>query len=318
MMADHVVRNERREARLRVAFGLNLAIVAVQVVAGFAAHSLGLLADAGHNLVDVAAILLSLVAVRLSSRRPTAERSFGFHRSTVLAAQANAGAVLGATVLITIEAVRRLQHPVAVHAGVVVAVALLAFGANVGAALAVRDHGGDINMRAALLHLGGDALASLGVAGAGAVMLVVGGASWLDAAVSLAIAALISVEAVKILREATEVLLESTPGGLDIARVAEVMVGVPGVEDVHDLHAWSLSSDVRALSAHVVMVGHPTLEDAQAVADEVKRAVAGPFAIAHATLELECETCVTPGADPCAMEALARGHRPGHGHGHRH
>ena len=126
----------------------------------------------------------------------------------------------------------------------------------------------------------------------------------LDPVMSLAIAALIAVQGVRLMRDASDVLLESTPAGLDVAEVARTMEGVAGVEEVHDLHAWSLSSDVIALSAHLVMAGHPTLEEAQEVADRVKRAVAGPFGITHATLELECETCVPDGADPCTMESL--------------
>jgi cobalt-zinc-cadmium efflux system protein len=112
------------------------------------------------------------------------------------------------------------------------------------------------------------------------------------------------VQGVRLLRAATDVLLESTPTRLDMDAVARAMAGVPGVEEVHDLHAWSLSSDVVALSAHVVMAGHPTLEEAQAVAEQVKRTVGAPFGIAHATLELECETCTPDGIDPCAMDDL--------------
>jgi cobalt-zinc-cadmium efflux system protein len=297
---------ERRLRRLRWALALNLTIVAVQVGFGLFAHSLGLLADAGHNLTDVAAIVLSLVAIRMSTRPPTAARSFGYHRSSVLAAQANAAGVLAITAVIAFEAVRRLIHPEAVRGGIVLVVALVAVAANLAGALALREDGhqhGDLAVRSVMLHLGGDALASLGVAVAGGIMLTTGGARWLDPVASLAIGALITVEAIKLLRSATDVLLESTPEGLDMAEVAHVMAGVTGVEDVHDLHAWSLSSEVRALSAHVVMAGHPTLEEAQAVADRVKQAVAVPFAISHATLELECESCVEDGGDPCAMDS---------------
>jgi len=314
-MGDTLEAAARRSRRLRLALAINLAIVVVQVLAGFSANSLGLLADAGHNLADVAAVALSLVAVRLSTRRPTAERTFGHHRWTVLAAQANAGLVLAASAVIVYEALRRLLHPVKVDGGVVLVVALLAFAANAAAARAVA-HDRDLNMRGALLHLVGDALASLGVAAAGAVMLATGGAAWLDPVVSLVIATLMAAEAVLLLRETTDVLLESTPGGLDMGRVAQVMERVQGVEEVHDLHAWSLSTDVRALSAHVVMTGHPTLEEAQQVADEVKRAVAGPFGISHATLELECETCAPGDADPCAMEGLIRADGPDQRHRH--
>ena len=297
---------EDRLRRLRWALALNLVIVVGQVSFGVVAHSLGLLADAGHNLTDAAAIGVSLIAVRMTLRPPTAARSFGYHRSTVLAAQANAAAVLAITAVIAYEGVRRLAHPSPVRGGIVLAVALVAVIANVAGALLLREHGHaptDLGMRSVMLHLAADALASLGVAVAGGVILVTGGFRWLDPVASLAIGALIMYEAVRLLLAATDVLLESTPAGLDMAEVAHVMGAVPGVEEVHDLHAWSLSSDVRALSAHIVMAGHPTLEEAQAVAEQVKHAVELPFAIAHATLELECESCVEGGGDPCAMDA---------------
>ncbi len=296
-----------RERRLRLALGLNLGIVVVQVVFGLVARSVGLLADAGHNLVDVAAVLLALVAVRLTARRRTAERSFGYHRSTVLAALANAALVLGVTVAIVIEGIRRLVHPSAVHGATVIVVALVAVAGNLAAALAVHVDGHDLGMRATFVHLAADAVASLGVAAAGVVIVITGGWQRLDPAISLGIAALIAVQGVRLLRAATDVLLESTPTGLDMEAVARAMAGVPGVEEVHDLHAWSLSSDVRALSAHLVMAGHPSLEEAQAVADEVKRTLVAPFGISHATLELECESCSPDGADPCAMEDLTSG-----------
>ena len=180
----------------------------------------------------------------------------------------------------------------------------MALVANLGAAGGLHDSRADLNVRAAMLHLLGDALASLGVAISGFVMFVAQGAYWLDPLVSMAIAILIAVEAVRLLRAAAEVLLEATPDGLDMADVTRVIRQVPGVEDVHDLHAWSLSSEVRALSAHVVMSGHPTLEEAQAVAEVVKGAIATPFSLSHATLELECETCV----EACAMEDLVVDH----------
>ena len=218
-----------RERRLRLALGLNLGLVVVQVAFGLAAHSVGLLADAGHNLVDVAAVLLTLIAVRLTARRRTAERSFGYHRSTVLAALANATLVLGVTVAIAIEGIRRLVHPSGVHGATVVAVALAGVVANLVAAIAVYDGGHDLGMRATFIHLGADAVASLGVAAAGAVILITGGWQRLDPAVSLGIAALIAVQGVRLLRAATDVLLESTPTGLDMDAVARAMAGVPGV-----------------------------------------------------------------------------------------
>jgi cobalt-zinc-cadmium efflux system protein len=127
---------------------------------------------------------------------------------------------------------------------------------------------------------------------------------WVDPAASLVVAAVIVVEAVRLLRASVEVLLESAPADVDLGELTATMGRVPGVADVHDLHVWSLSSDVRALSAHLVLSGHPTLEEAQVVGDRVKAAIGGPFTIAHSTLELECERCIDGEVDPCLMDGV--------------
>ena len=294
----------RRERRLWLALGLNTWIVVVQVVFGVVAHSLGLLADAGHNLTDVAAILVSVIALRWARRRPTPHRSFGYHRATILAAQANAVSILAITLFILYEGVRRLTHPAPVTGRIVVVVALIGAAANLAGALAVREshaghaHGGeseDLNMRSAMLHLAGDAAASLGVAGAGAVILITGSWFWLDPLVSMAIGVLLAIQAWKLLRATSDILLESTPAGIDMDEVTFAIACVVGVEQVHDLHVWSLSSEVRALSAHIVLDGHPTLEEAQVVGTAVKQAIGSRFGISHATIELECETCAPTG-----------------------
>jgi cobalt-zinc-cadmium efflux system protein len=316
---DSPSRGERRTVtrsrRLVVALVLNVILVVAQVLAGVAAHSLGLLADAGHNLTDVAAIVISLVAVRLALRRPTAQRSFGYHRATILAALANAASILAITIFIAVEAVRRFDNPEPVRGGIVVAVALVAFAVNAGAAVVLRERNRDLNMRSALLHMLADAGASLGVTLAGLVILVTAGWYWLDPAMSLVIGVVISWEAWKLLRASIEVLLEATPQGLDVSQLVRTMDEVEGVESVHDLHAWSLSSDVRALSAHVVLEGHPSLEEAQVVGDRVKRVIGQPFGIAHATLELECEACA-PAGDECGMDDLNASPEPAHGQRH--
>ena len=291
-----------RSTRLTLAMALNLALVAAQVAFGLAAHSLGLLADAGHNLSDVAAVVVSLIAVRWARRAPTAERSYGYHRGTILAALANAAAILAVTALIVYEGVRRLGHPEPVQGGLVVVVALIAFAINAVSAMVLRDPGSDLNMRSALLHMAGDALASLGVAIAGLVILLTGGMLWLDPVVSMAIGLLIAVEAVLLVRQATDVLLESTPRDVDLERLTSAMRTVEGVDGVHDLHVWSLSSEVRALSAHLVLAGHPSLEEAQEVGERVKDAIGPPFSITHSTLELECEPCADGGHGPCGMD----------------
>jgi cobalt-zinc-cadmium efflux system protein len=289
-----------RELRLRLVLALNLALAAALVVAGVVAHSLGLFAAAGDTVTDVGAVLLSLLAVRMARRSPTAQRSFGYHRSTILAAQANAAAILVVSGVIAIEAIRRLQDPPAVHGGPVLLVAGVAAAVNGLAALVLAGDHHDLNMRAVMLDTVGDAAANTGVALAGAVILVSGGYEWLDPAVSLAIAVVIAVRAVRLLLQATDVLLESTPSGLDLGELASTITAIDGVDAVHDIHVWSLSSEIRAMSAHLVLSGHPTLEEAQVVGDRVRATIGPRFGIAHATLELECEACVQEDGEPCA------------------
>lgn len=302
-----------RTRRLVVSLALNLALAAVQVGFGIVAHSTGLLADAGHNVTDVGALALSLAAVRLALRPASPARSFGNHRATILAALANAVLLAAVTVLIVVASVHRLAHPMHVHAGIVVAVAAGGLVVNGVAALLLSNHGGDLNMRSALLHMAGDALASAAVVVAGLVLLVVPSATWLDPVSALVVAALIVVQAAGVLRSSVAVLLESTPSDVDLAELTATMAGVAGVSEVHDLHVWSLSSEVRALSAHLVLLEHPTLEEAQVVGDRVKRAIGVPFGIAHSTLELECEPCADVDVDPCGMDTAARGaHHPLH------
>jgi len=288
-----------------VTLGLNVALAAAQVVAGVLAHSTGLLADAGHNVTDVAGITMSLVAVRWALRPRNPARSFGYHRGTILAALANAAIIAAVTVAIAVAATERLLHPRPVVGAVVVGVALGSFVANAVAALVLREKRPDLNMRSAAFHMLADAAASLVVATAGALILVDPHLRWADPVAALAIAILIIIEAYRLLRASLEILLESSPADVNLTALTSAMVAVPGVAEVHDLHVWSLSSEIRALSAHVVVVGHPSLEQAQSIGDKVKVAVAEPFTIAHTTLELECERCTDEESDPCLMDSLS-------------
>ena len=298
--------SKRREAKLRVAMWLTVAIVAAQVVFGFIAHSLGLIADAGHNLTDVAAVAASMVALRLTRRPANQQRSFGYHRATVIAAQANATSILVVTALVTYEAIRRLLNPAPVNGSIVIAVALGGAACNLAAVVVLRDsharhgpprrNGHDLNMRSTALHMAGDTAASLGVASAGAVIATTGNWYWLDPAISIAVGVLIAFQAWKLLRQTVDVLLESTPDDLDTDALASAIAGVAGIEEVHDLHVWSLASDIRALSAHLLLEGHPTLEQAQVIGYAAKAVISAPFSISHATFELECESCRDDGS----------------------
>lgn len=280
-----------RERRLVIAIALNVGIVIVQLIAGFASGSLGLLADAGHNLTDVLALTVALVAVLLTRRPRTGQRSFGWHRATVLAALFNAASILAVCVFVVVEAVQRLGDPQPVDGGIVVGFAMLGAIFNGIAAFVVHDGSSDVNMRGALLHLISDALTSVAVAVCGLVMLLTDSFYWLDPAIALVISVLIAWQGWRLARAALDILLESTPDGVDPDAVTTAIEAVDGVDAVHDFHVWSLSTEMRALSAHVVVSGHPTLEEAQVVGARVKDVLARDFAIAHATIELECEPC---------------------------
>ncbi|MCM3886448.1 cation diffusion facilitator family transporter [Frankia sp. R82] len=304
--------------RLWAATGLNLAIVVVQAIAGIAAGSIGLLADAGHNLTDTAGVALALVALMLSQRPPSARRTFGGVRWPVLAAQANAAAILVVTALLAVEALRRLGSSASVDGPLVVAVALIAAVINGGCALVVRDRDGDLNTRAAVLHLAGDAAVSVAVAVSGLVIWLVGGWYWLDPTVSLAISLLIAAQGVRLLVSASRVLLEAAPDTLDVAVVRADILRHDHVLDVHDLHVWSLSDQVFAASVHVELGhldpadgdgggGHPSLAQAREVSDEIRAMLAARHGITHVTVEAECEPCVPPPGDPCGLG----GGRPG-------
>jgi cobalt-zinc-cadmium efflux system protein len=281
-------------ARLRVALLLNVVVVVAQVVTGFFASSVALVSDAAHNLTDVLALALAFGAVRMARRAPTGARSFGWLRGGVLAAQANAAAVLVLSGLLLVTSVLRVLSPPVVDGGLVLVAAGVAFVVNAASALSLR-HEHDLGARSALLHLVGDAAASFGVAVSGLVILTTGRYHVLDPLASALVALLILGSGWRLLRHANAVLLEGTPPDVVPAEVAATMAAVPGVESVHDLHVWSLDGRRHALSVHVVVAGHPTLEEAQAVGIEVKRAVSAPYSIAHATVELECEGCVDDG-----------------------
>lgn len=292
-----------RTSKLIVAIAVNAALVAIELSAGILAHSTALVADAGHNLSDVAALGLALLAVRWALRPRSEVRSFGNHRGTILSALASS-AILGLVgIAVVVEAARGLANPHPVNGGVVVAIATVAIIANLSAALMLKEKSRDLNIRTSAIHMAADVVSSAVVLASGAVIFVSHGGGWdrLDPGASMVIAVLIVIESVRLSKESVDVLLESTPSDVDLAELREVVTSAPSVLDVHDLHVWSLSSEVRALSAHLVLDGHPTLEDAQQIAGAVRSRVSAPFGIAHTTFELECERCVDD-EDPCGVD----------------
>jgi len=271
--------------RLTWVLGLTAVVMLAEAAGGLAAHSLALLADAGHMLADVAAIGLALFAARMARRPATPERTFGYLRMEILAALGN-GAVLFAIVVgIAIEAVSRLRRPEAVNAPVLLAIAGLGLAANVVAAR-ILHHGHDhsLNQRAAFLHVVGDLLGSLAALVAGGIILATG---WTpaDPILSIAISLLVLVSAWRLVRESVDVLLEAAPAHIPLALVHDRLASVPGVSSVHDLHVWTVTSGVVAMSGHLV-VRDPA--DNQRVLQQVQARM-GEFGIGHVTVQVERE-----------------------------
>lgn len=290
-----------RGRRLQIALAIDLAVAVAEVTGGLLAHSAGLLSTAAHDLADGGALALALFATRLVARPPTPARSFGLHRVTILTALANAAAVASLSILVAALAIYRVVRPPHVHGSVMIAFALVAVLGNGAAFLVLRERTSDLNLRAAGLHLAADAASSVGVLGAGALIAATGRFEVADPAVALAISVVVLAQAVMLVRESVDVLLESTPHGLVLSDLADSISSLAEVNEVHDLHCWSLSSEVRALSAHVVVAGHPSLESAQALSERIKEKLRDEHAIAHATIELECEPCVEPAEEVCAV-----------------
>jgi cobalt-zinc-cadmium efflux system protein len=296
----------QRSTRLSVALAVNLALVAGELVAGLAEHASALVADAGHNLTDVAGLLAALLALRWAARPRSNARSFGNHRATILVALFNAVALALITASIVGLSIERIAHPETVNGAWLASVAAVALVADIGSMLVLRDRRGDLNLRVAVSHMAADSLAAAFALVAGIVIVVAGrGADLADPAAALAVSLLIVVQALRLVRESVEVLLESTPADVDLTALRDTITSVTGVSDVHDIHVWSLSSDVRALSAHLVLEGHPTLEEAQSLGEHVREAVVERFGLAHTTLELECERCADID-DPCEIDELPR------------
>jgi cobalt-zinc-cadmium efflux system protein len=287
-----------RDHRIRLAFILTAAILAIEAAAGVLAHSLALLSDAGHVVTDLLVLALSVFALRQAVRPATPRKTFGYQRVGILVALINA-LLLGAIVLgIMVEAVRRLRHPVPVHGGLMTIAALLALAISLLIAWSLRPLAADLTVRSLLVHIWGDAGASAGVLAGGLLIL---GTGWtaIDPLLSLAIAALIGWSAWKVLTAAVDILLEGTPPDLDPVLVVQSVRKVPGVRDLHDLHLWSLGSQARAMSAHL-LIDDQRVSQAQTILAEVREIVAHQFGIEHTTIQFEREVCA-PGELYCVQ-----------------
>src|SRR5712692_1142654 len=276
--------------RLVIALCVTSAFVVFEAFAGWRANSLALLSDAAHNLTDVIALALSWYALRLAAQPANAGKTFGYHRAGILVALVNSTTLVVIALGIFYEAFRRINSPLKVEANVLIGVGVVALLVNAGTAwLVERGSDKDLNLRSTFIHLMGDVIATIGAVVAG-IIIALTGLNWLDPLVSALIGLLILGSAWGILRETIDILLEGTPRDIDMSKMVRALLQVPGVRGVHDLHVWSLTQNMRALSAHVV-TDNILIGDGAAIQREINVVASRAYGIAHATLQLECAGC---------------------------
>lgn len=261
---------------------LNLAFVVIEVFYGIVSHSIALLSDAGHNFGDVLGLAFAWGAAALANVRPSARRTFGYRRSTIVASMVNALLLLVVTGALVWESIRRLFDPLPAQGKTMVVVALVGAAINLGCALLFMREDKDLNVRTAFMHLAADAVLSLGVAATGALILVTNWL-WLDPVMSLVLAVTIFAGTWSLLRQSLNLMLDAVPEGIETDHVRDFLNGLPGVLEVHDLHIWGMSTTETALTAHLVM-NNPCQP---AFLAEVCAELHAKFDIDHSTLQLD-------------------------------
>jgi cobalt-zinc-cadmium efflux system protein len=304
---DHGHRLPRNRQRLAITLALAGGYMFAELIGGWLAHSLALLADAGHMFSDVAALALSFFAMWMAERPSPARRTFGYHRAEILAAMVNGALLIAVSIYIVVEAIHRLRNPATVHGQMMMGIAVGGLLVNL-ACLAIlhRDRHDNLNLHGAWLHVLSDALGSVGAIIAG-VLIATLGWNWADAVASAVIAILIVHASWRLLAEAVSVLMESAPKGIDVDEVNATIVATTGVRGVHDLHIWTITSGLESLSAHVVV-------DDSAVPADVLRSLRtilhDRFGSDHITIQIE-PTDYEIDCRPCAVKTAPQedGHR---------
>lgn len=311
MSHNHAHGAEQSSPRLGLSIALTLAFVVGEAIAGHLAHSLALMSDAGHNLSDALALILSWYAIRAAKRPATSERTFGSHRVGILAALANAVTLVAIGTIVIWEAVPRFRNPEPVASGPMIWVALVAIVLNGLISLWLRAGAkNDINIRSAYLHMLGDAVSAFGVVLAG-IFVAVTGNPIADPIVSVLIGGFIIWSSWGILTESANILMEAVPKGLDMAALQGAIKEVPGAIAVHDLHVWTVASGIVACSCHVV-VSEQTIRSGQQVIRAVRDKFQQKFNISHVTIQVEIEGC-EPDEMYCTLRSSTDPHA-GHHH----
>lgn len=318
-----VASNNRTMQRiLKVSLTATFLYVCGTLYFGLRAHSLALISEAGHNVSDMLAIILSFVAVYFQARPATERKTFGYQRAGVLAAFVNAISLMVLAAWIGISAVHRLYAPVTVEPKLMMYVAAAGVLMNGAIAGLLWKFSGDVNIRSVFLHMLGDTLSTAAVIAGGAGILLTH-MQWIDPVLSLIIAGMILWSSWGIVRETLNILLEGTPKNLSLATIRASMAAVPGVSDVHDLHVWSLGSSSHALASHVTVMcpadRETSVADCAVILENIKDALWDKFHISHTTIQFETVGCETTHGCAAPPElAMAGGHEHHHHHGHSH
>ncbi len=279
-------------SRLKVVLVIVLVIMVAEVIGGILSNSLALLGDAGHMLVDALALGLALFAITLARRPATLTKTYGYHRMEIMAALVNGTTLVLLALWIFYEAYQRFLDPPAVKTPLMLLVAIIGLIANfAGILLLRRASHGQLNIKAAYWHIVGDTISSVGVIAAGVIISVTG---WyvVDPLIAVFIGGIILWGAVRLVRESADILLEAVPSHIQVGKVIETIKNIPGVEDVHDIHIWTITSGIHALSAHLLIEDQRVSISAEIV-EAVNRDLGSHFNITHTTLQLECEKCET-------------------------
>jgi cobalt-zinc-cadmium efflux system protein len=310
--------NRKMQRVLQFSMVLTFAYVAATFFFGLRAHSLALISEAGHNVSDLLAILLSFVAVYFQGRPATDQKTFGYQRAGVLAAFVNALTLVVLSAWIAIAAIHRISAPVAVQPKLMMYVAAAGVVMNGTVASLLSRFSGDVNIRSVFLHMLGDTLSTAAVIAGGAAILFTG-MTWIDPVLSILIAGMILWSSIGIVRETLNILLEGTPRSLQLGEVRVAMESVAGVLDVHDLHVWSLGSQSHALASHITIAEMP-MSECSSILEGINGALRNRFHIHHTTIQFEttgCETTHGCSAPPELEAAGAHAHSH-HGHSHSH
>jgi cobalt-zinc-cadmium efflux system protein len=261
------------------------ALVAVELLAGYAGHSIALVSDAVHNLTDVPTLVLSWLAMRWAAKPPTPQKTYGYHRAGILAAFVNAMLLTLVALGLVYESVLRLRHPVEVKTGLMLWVSVFALLINGGITFALHSGRRDLNLRSVWIHNLGDALSNVAIV-VGALAIRYTGTTWADPVIGIAIGAMVLWSGVGILRESTHILLEGLPRTIALEEVARALLKIDGVQEVHDIHIWTLGTDLNALSCHIC-IPDMHMEESEKVLAKIHEVLDQQFKITHTTIQFE-------------------------------